>query len=363
MGVDLAMVLLLGLVGPGLGQPSVRATISTQQSVRENGEPIAVLVSFKNVSDRPIVLLGIRGRDGEGVELRKDLFLGLFRRTKAFGELYHHYNLLAPGEEEVFSVHTPGRPGKYPFDFQLDYLVVDDSMLDMPVFEMVRKDPIKRNPPTYAKLDEYEKYTQKRQAGKLVEVWRKRHDSEGPPPALPYFLEVSAAMLKSTKTVRAAHVLKVEPDPDIQQLHIDRPEVHDYRTGIPSFGLAFIKDNSLYVKQKGSYQKLGSVSFEAISYVGSLIADRRPIRISLGEAPCLRKTFAGRIRKNDRPIGQAVVIEQGLPVVDIKAAELDVIWKCMERDHASMSLSWYYDYLVVNHYQPSEAESLLSPPP
>ena len=75
-----------------------------------------------------------------------------------------------------------------------------------------------------------------------------------------------------------------------------------------------------------------------------------PIRISLGTAPCLHKTFAGRIRKDDRPIGQAAVIEQGLPVVDIKAAELDLVWKCMERDHASMSLSQYYDYLVVNQY-------------
>jgi hypothetical protein len=363
--MDLVVFLLLGLVGPSLGQsqPAVQVTFYPRKSVRENGEPIKLAVIFKNVSDRPIVLLGIHGRDSEGAELKKELFLGLFRQSKMVGELYNHYNLLAPGGEEAFSVDTPGRPGKYSFDFQLDYLVVDDSMLDMPVFEMVKKDPIKRNPPTYAKLDEYEKYTQKRQAGKLVEVWRKRPDIEGPPPALPYFLEVSAAMLKSTKTVRAARVLEVEPDPDIQQLHVDRPEVRDYRTSIPHFGLAFIKDNLLYVKQKGSYQRLGIVSFEAISYLGSLIADRRPIRISVGTgANCLQKTFAGRVRKDDRLLGQAVVIGQGLPVVDIKAAELDLVWKCMERDHASMNLSQYYDYLVVDYYPPFDAESL-SPRP
>jgi hypothetical protein len=359
--MELVVLFLLGLVAPNLGQsqPAVQVTFHPQKSVRENGEPIAVWVTFKNVSDRPIVLLGIHGRDGEGAELKKDLFLGLFRRSKAFGELYHHYNLLAPGEEEAFSVDTPGTPGKYSFDFQLDYLVVDDSMLDMPVFEMVKKDPIKRNPPTYAKLDEYEKYTQKRQAGKLVEVLRKRPDIEGPPPALPYFLEVSAAMLKSTKTVRAARVLEVQADPDIQQLHTDRPEVRDYRSGIPHFGLAFIKDNLLYVKQKGSYQKLGIVSFKALSYLGSLVAERRPIRISVGTgAKCLHKTFAGRVRKDDRPLGQAVVMGQGLPVVDIKAAELDLVWKCMERDHASMNLSQYYDYLVVEYYPPFDAESV-----
>jgi len=350
--MGLVVLLLLGLADHDLGQsqPTVHVTFHPPKSVRENGERIKLAVIFKNVSGRPIVLLGIHGRDGEGAELKRDLFLGLVRRSKAFGELYYHYNLLAPGEEEVFEVDTPGSPGKYGFDFQLDYLVVDDSMLDMPVFEMVKKDPIKRNPPTYASLDEYEKYTQRRQAGKLVEVWRKRPDIEGPPPALPYFLDVSPAMLKSTKTVRAARVLEVEPDPDIQQLHVDRPEVRDYRTGIPHFGLAFIKDNLLYVKQKGSYQKLGDVSFEAISYLGSLIADRRRIRISLGGVPCLKKTFAGRIRKDDSLLGQAVVIGQGLPVVDIKATELDLVWKCMERDHASMKLSQYYDYLVVEHY-------------
>ena len=96
--MDWVALLLFGLAGPNLGQgqPSVQAAISPQHSVRENGKPIAVFVTFKNVSDRPIVLLGIHGRDGEGVELRKDLFLGLFRRTKAFGELYHHLQLVGP---------------------------------------------------------------------------------------------------------------------------------------------------------------------------------------------------------------------------------------------------------------------------
>jgi hypothetical protein len=345
-------LLLLALVGPNLGQsqPSVRVKISPQHSVRENGEPLAVAVAFKNISDRPIVLLGIYGRDGKGAELRKDLFLGLFRRAKAFGELFHHYNLLAPGEEEAFSVESSGSPGKYRFDFQLDYLVVDDGMLDMPVFEMVKKHPIKRNPPVYASLDEYDEYTQKREVGKLGEVWRERQKSKGLRQVLPYFMEVSPAMLKSTKTVRAAHVLQVQADPDIQQLHIDRPEVRNYRSGIAHFGLVFIKDNLLYVKQEGSYQKLGAVSFEAISHLGSLIAGRQPIQISLGQAPCLQQTFAGRVRKADRPLGQAFVIGQGLPAVDIKPAELDLVWKCMERDHACMSLSQYYDYLVVNNY-------------
>ena len=69
-------------------------------------------------------------------------------------------------------MESPGRPGKYHFDFQLDYLLVDDSMLDMPVFEMAKKDPIKRNPPTHATLDEYQTYTQKQQVGKLGELWR-----------------------------------------------------------------------------------------------------------------------------------------------------------------------------------------------
>jgi hypothetical protein len=51
-----------------------------------------------------------------------------------------------------------------------------------------------------------------------------------------------------------------------------------------------------------------------------------------------------------------VVIGQGLPVVEIKATEIDTVWKCMERDHAAMSLSQYYDYLVVSHFPPSGAE-------
>jgi hypothetical protein len=356
--MDVAMVLLLGLVGrsPGQSQPAVRATFYPQKRVRENGEPLRVGVAFKNVSHRPIVLLGIHGRDGEGAELKKDLFLGLFRQSKMVGELYNNYNLLPPGGEEDFSVETPGTPGKYGFDFQLDYLVVDDSMLDMPVFEMAKKDPIKRNPPTHAGLDEYEKYTQKREVGNLGKVWRERRKDEGSPPNLPYFLEVSTAMLKATETVRAAHVFEVKSDPDIQKLHVDHPEVRAYRSRIPHFGLAFIEDNVLYVKQKGSYQKLGGVSFEAISYLGSLIADQRPIRISLGQTPCLKETFAGRVRQDDRELGQAVVIGQGLPVVDIEAAELDLVWKCMERDHAFMNLSQYYDYLVVEAYPPFEAQ-------
>jgi hypothetical protein len=334
------------------GRPAIEAKIFPNAKVQENGAPIGVSVSFTNVSSRPVVLLEIRCVDGQGIEVKRDQFLGLHRRSKRMGELYHHKNLLAPGEVESFQVETPGRPGSFRHEFSLEYIALTDKELDQPAFQMVKKHAIKRNPPTHARLEEYEEYTEKKVAGTVRTVLGEHRDTAG---SLPYVVDVTADMLKRAETRVVVAVLHIVPDPEIQGLHAVHPDVRDYRAGVPHFGLAYLKDTDLFVGRKGTYRKLGAVDFAAIAHLGSLVEQHAPIRISLGfGAACLQDTFAGRIQPPDPNIGQAVEVGQGLPFVEVRESDLDTVWRCMERDRTSLQVTQYYKYLVVSKIPPRQ---------
>jgi hypothetical protein len=332
----------------GQGSAEVRATVSSPGVARETGEPMAVKVAFRNVSDRPIVLLGIRGRTAAGTVVKEENFLGSPPKAKGKGDRFHFYNLLAPGEDTSLFVEVSGMAGAFQVDFQLDYLTVDKAMLALPVFAMVRKTRIKRNPPRYASEEEYRLYTRRRRIGTLAEAWRARVEQGATDPVLPYVLDVSSSMVGKTRTSQARASVVIKPNPAIQALRRDFPGVREYRSTIPHFGLAFKRGDTMYVRRARGDRKLGRLSFPALAHVGRLVLTGRPIRIGLaGNVPCLETAFASRIQPNDQPPGQAVEFGQGGPAVDIQPAELNRVWQCLQRDDAEMGLSEYGRYLVV----------------
>jgi len=358
---------LLALWGSNMSSApaEIRVTFTPAAAVRETGQGVTVVATFANELDRPVVMLETAVRNSLGAEQKKELFLGLSHRSKAAGDFYHCYNLLAPGDAESIALDTPGTPGQLSFEFQLDYIVADDDILGMPVYDMVKQYALKRNRPEYASLAEFAQYTEQKQIGTLSSVWHQaKARSEQRLGILPYFVEVSPTMTQKARVVRASYVLQVQPDPAITQLHRDHPEVTVYRSAVPHFGLAYIMDDLTYARDDEGERELGRVSFDALELLGTLLVSGKPIRLSVGRrVQCLKQAFGPRIQADDRVPGQAWTIGQGLPSVVIAPAELDVVWQCMVKEDAAMVRSQYYDYLVVDRWPRARASEPPGPPP
>lgn len=346
----IAAILLLVVLAPGGPMESVTAEVSPRRPVRENGAPVPVAAIFRNASDRPIILVRMSARREDG-PVTVEGFLGSEGRSGSAGARYHDFNLLAPREDLPLSLTGPVEPGTYRFELELEYLLADDGLLRAPVFAVARRDHLKRNPPSFATLEEYAERTWRRPIGQLNAVWRGRQQLAPAEAVLPYVLEVSATEDKQTQKRRASCVLVVEPDPDIRRLRLERPHVTVYRSGVPHFDLAFVEGEALFVREGGAYRRLGRVTLEAIAHVGSLLQAGRPVRVSVGEhATCLRTAFAERLAPAGASVGQAVVVGQGLPVIDLLQGELERLWECLARDDAALVRSQYYDYLVVERF-------------
>lgn len=347
MSWPLVVVFAVGTIA-GRHASLIATRVTPGAKVRENGAAIEVSAWFKNRSAKPIVLLGIECRDGQGVQTKRDHFMGFVTGSDS-RDLYRRYNLLGPGEEVDLSIENAGLQGRYPYEFRLEFLVASDDMLELPVFEMVKRLPVKRNPPTYAPVAEYEQWTEKSAAGKLRDHW-----NQHAPESHRYFLDVTPEMAAKAESEGISTVLDVAPDEEIARLRSLHPEVREYRSHVPHFGLAFFKGTALFVGSKGKYRKLGAVQLEAVAHIGRQLEARKPIRISLGPGTtCMREVFAQSIQPPGPIVSQAVEIGQKYPFVDLRGEDLDKLWTCMERDGAEMQLSWYGNYLVIAKF-PSE---------